>query len=84
VTIGGNGPVIEAGFAAAAAAFALDGALRAGVFRTTAALVPAWVRRPAGAAEDAGFGLLEALLPGVLRAAGAALVVLVNCRVAIE
>jgi len=84
VTIGGGGPVIEAGFAVAAVR--LDETLRAGVLRAaTAPVRRAWVCRAAGAADDAGFGLLEALLAGALRLAGVVLfVVLVNCRVAIE
>jgi hypothetical protein len=79
------GPVIEAGFAVAAAVFGRDAALRAGVLRAADALLRARVRRAAGAEDDAGLGLLETLLAGLLRAAGAIfLVVFVNCRVAIE
>jgi hypothetical protein len=79
------GPVIEAGFAVAAAVFGLDAALRAGVLRAADAVLRDWVRRAADAADDAGFGLLDTLLADVLRAAGAVFfVVLVNCRVAIE
>jgi hypothetical protein len=81
VTIGGKGPVINAGFAVAAAAFDFDTALRAGVLRAAGALLRAWVCR-ADAADDAGFGLLDALLVGL--AAVVLFVVLVDCRVAIE
>jgi hypothetical protein len=85
VTIGGRRPLIEAGFAVAAAIFGLDEAARAGVLRAADAPVRDWVRRAAGAEDDAGLGLLDTLLAGVLRAAGAVFfVVLVNCRVAIE
>ena len=84
MTIGGKGPVKEAGFAVAAAVLGLDAVLRAGVLRAARALVSACARRAAGAADDAGFGLLDTPLAGALRAAGAFFfVVLVNCRVAI-
>ena len=78
--IGGNGPVIDAGFAVAAAAFGADAALRAGVLRAAGALVRAWARRAAGSVDDAGFGLLDTLLAGVRRAAGAVFfAALANC-----
>jgi hypothetical protein len=83
VTIGGRGPVIEAGFAVAAAVFAPDVALRPSVLRAADAPPRAGVRRAAGA-DDAGFGILATLLAGVLRAAGVVFfVALVDCRVAI-
>ena len=73
-----------AGFAVAAAGLGFDAALRAGVFLVAAALLRVWVRRVAGVLDDAGFALLDTLLAGALRAAGAVFfVVLVNCRVAI-
>jgi hypothetical protein len=56
VTIGGNGPVIDAGFGAEVAAFGFAAALWAGVLRaaSTASGLPAALRvgvlRPAGAA----------------------------------
>jgi hypothetical protein len=54
VTIGGNGPVIDAGFGAEAAAFGLAAALPAGVLRAAAT----------------AFGLPTAVRAGLLRAAG--------------
>jgi hypothetical protein len=44
----------------------------------------AWLRRAAADADDADFGLLDAVLAGALRLAGVVfLLVLVGCRVAI-